>query len=479
MRNIYLLTLAFVLASNVAQAQNNQWTLEKSVAYALQNNLQVRQLDIQREQAEAQLTANRLSRLPNVGANLGYGIQLGRTIDPTTNSFEQQNITFSNVSVSAQATIYNGGRINNSIKQAKLDAQAAGLEADATANDVALSVANAYLTVLLAREQLSNARAQLQLTADQLEQTDAGIQAGSLPESQRFDLVAQQAANQRTIIDLENQVRIALVNLQINMQLDPSDDFNIITPNLEITDRDLVEDYSYEEVYLSATQTQPDIKAAELRSQSSAYSEKIARSGYLPTLSIGASLNSNYSSLGREADTSNVSIIPGPEVPVLINGVPTTISEFQLTGLEFRDKSYFDQINENFGQSVSLNLNVPIYSQGRNNLAVQQAKLQKLGADLQKEQAVNNLKNEVIIALTDLRGARQAYEAAETSLDASTRSYEVTKRRFDLGAANNLDLITATNRLDQARIEMTRAKYQLIFNQQVIEFYLGRPLSLN
>lgn len=479
MRNIYLLALVFFMANLNIQAQNNQWTLEKSVAYALQNNLQVRQLEVQRDQAEAQLTANRLSRLPSLGANLGYGIQLGRTIDPTTNSFEQQNITFSNVSVSANAVLYNGGRINNSIKQAKLDAQAAGLEANATANDVALSVANAYLTVLLTREQLANARAQLQLTTDQLAQTEAGIAAGSLPESQRYDLLAQQAANERSIIDLENQVKMALVNLQITMQLDPSDDFNIINPNIEIKDKDLVENYSYEEVYLAATQTQPDLKAAEIRSQSAAVSEKIAKSGYLPTLSIGASLNSNYSSLGREADTSNVSFEPGRAVPVLINGVPTTLSEFEVTGLTFKDKPYFDQINENFGQSVSLNLNIPIFSQGRNDLAVQQAKLQKINTDIQRQQAENNLKNEVIRALTDLRGARKAYEAAKTSLEASNRSYEMTKRRFDLGAANNLDLVTATNRLDQARIEQTRAKYQLIFNQQVIEFYLGRPLGLD
>lgn len=480
MRNILLFTLCCcaLIVSNALSAQNDQWTLEKSVAYALQNNLQVKQFDVQQLQSEAQLKADRLSRLPNLSAGAGYGIQLGRTIDPTTNSFEQQNITFSNLSVNAQAIIYNGGRINNSIKQSKLDAQAARLEKQATANDVALDVANAYLTVLLAREQLANSRAQLALTDNQLEQTEAGIRAGSLPESQRFDLLAQQAANRRSVVEFENQVRLGLVNLQLVMLLEPKDDFNIITPNLEVTDRDLVQDYSFEEVFMAAQQTQPDLKAAELRSNSAALSENIARSGYLPTLSIGASLNSNYSSLGRTVDTSNVSFEPGPAVPVLINDVPVSLSQFQVTGIEFRDKPYFDQIEENFGQAVSLNLNIPLFSQGRNDFAVQQAKLQKLNTDIQYQQAENTLRNEVIRALTDLRGAREAYNAAETSLDASQQSYDVTNRRYDLGAANNLELLTATNRLDQARIEKTRAKYQLLFNQQVIEFYLGQPLRL-
>lgn len=484
LRSIICLVLLIGYQSLSAQTNeeppsNNRWTLERSVAYALNNNIQVKQLELRQRGAEATLDANRLSRLPNVDANVGYGIQLGRTIDPTTNSFEQQNITFNNLSLGAGMIVYNGGRINNSIKQSKLDAQAARLETEATANDVALAVANAYLTVLLAREQLSNARAQLQLTTDQLTQTEAGIRAGSLPESQRFDLIAQRAANERSIVDFENQVRLGLVNLQLTMQLNPREDFNIITPDLEVSERDLVEEYTFDEVYLAASQTQPDLKAAQLRNESARYGEKVAKAGYLPSLTARASLNSNFSSLGRQADTSNLTFVPGPAVPVIIDGQQSTIQQFEVTGLTFEDKPYFDQISENFGQSLALNLAIPIFSQGRNDLALQQARIQTASSQLDAQQAEIDLRNEVIRALTDLRAARTSYRAAQTSLDAAQQSYDVTQRRFDLGAANNLDLLTATNRLEQARIERTRSKFQLIFNQQVIEFYLGRPLRLD
>ncbi|MEL6140424.1 MAG: TolC family protein [Bacteroidota bacterium] len=455
---------------------NSQWTLEGCVNYALENNLQVRQLQNQAKFAELDLKRDKWSRLPSLSGRTSYGVQLGRTIDPTTNTFEQQNIGFNSYSIDGNIVIYNGNRINNSIQQSNLNFQAAELEAEDTGYDVALDVANRYLTVLLTREQLNNARAQLQLTDDQLAQTDAAIQAGSLPEAERYDLIAQQAANQSSIVDLENQVQLALVNLQLTLELDPSDDFNIITPDLEISQRDLVENYSFEEVYLSASTTQPTLRAADLRRSSAALGKEVAKAGFYPTLSVFGSLSTNYSSIARNAQFTGFEL--GDSEPVVINGEEATIAGFE-PQFNFSDQPFFDQLNQNFGQTIGLSLNVPIYSQGRNQIAVQQAEINRQNADIQYQQAVNTLQSEVTQALTNLRAARQSYQAAETSFEASERAYEVAKRRYELGASNNLDLITAANRLESARIERTRSKYQLIFNQQVIQFYLGQPLKLN
>lgn len=475
----YLLLVLTIPLLSAVTAQNNQWTLEKSVEYAVQNNLQVRQLQNQLTGSLLQLKGDQLSRLPNLSGSSSYGAQFGRTIDPTTNSFEQQAITFNSFQLSANATIYAGSRIKNSIRQSKLSVEAAELEAKSTANDIGLNVANSYLTVLLTREQLINSRAQLQLTKDQLRQTDAAIKAGSLPEAQRYDLVAQEAANNRTIIELENQVKLALLNLQLTLELDPSSDFNIITPDLDINERDLIETFTYEEVYLSASNLQPDLRAAQLRTEAAEVGKDIAKAGFYPTLSAFGQLNTNFSSVAKEVNRDNVTIEPGDPVPALVNDIPVSVAFFEPTGIIVSDQPYFDQLNQNFGQSVGLSLNVPIYSQGRNKIAVQQAEVNRINTDIQYQQVVNQLQSEVQTAVLNWQGAVQAYKAAKISADASDRAYQVAKRRFDLGASNNLDLLTATNRLDQARTEQTRAKFQLIFNRQVIQFYLGNPLTLN
>jgi len=122
---------------------------------------------------------------------------------------------------------------------------------------------------------------------------------------------------------------------------------------------------------------------------------------------------------------------------------------------------------------------VPIYSQGRNKINVQRAELNVQQAEIQSAQARVDLQNEVQQALNGYRSAQAVYRAAENSFDAAEAAYSQSLRRYELGAANALDLLTASNRLDAARIERTRSKYQFIFNQQVIRFYLGDRLSLN
>ncbi len=478
MRYFLLLSLGLFFSWSNLASQNNRWTLESSIAYALENNLQVKQLRNQAMAASYRLKGDRLQRLPNISASGSLGRQFGRTIDPSTNAFVQQGISFNSYNLQASVLLYNGNRINNSIKQSIFDEQAADFDAESTANDIALNVANAYLTILLAREQLANAQAQLSLTDGQLSQTEAAIRAGSLPEVQRYDLIAQKAANQRTVVELQNQVKLALVNLQLLLELDPSDDFNITTPNLDIREAYFNESYNYEEIIFTAQALQPAIKAANMRRNSALVGQDLAKAGFYPTISVFGSLSTNASSAARSVNRDNVTFVPSDPLPVIINGEGATISNFVAEGIVFEDVSFFDQIGNNFGQGLGLSLNIPIYSQGRNKIAVQQAGINRLNAELQYEQAVNQLQNDITRALTEWRAARENYQAAATSLEASEAAYAATKRRFDLGGANNLELLTATNRLDQAKTEQIRAKYQLIFNRQVLQFYLGQPLKL-
>ena len=136
-------------------------------------------------------------------------------------------------------------------------------------------------------------------------------------------------------------------------------------------------------------------------------------------------------------------------------------------------------MDQNFGQSIGLNVSIPIYSQNRNRLDVERAEVQRLGAEIEMEQAENQLRSDVERALGDLRAARETYRAARVSVEAAENAYKITQRSYSAGAANSLDLVTASNQLEQARVEFTRTKYQLIFNREVIQFYLGEGLRLD
>lgn len=459
-----------------------EWTLTRAVNYARDNNLQVRRIENTSRFARLSLQQSKNNRLPTLSAGTGVNLQLGRTIDPTTNTFEAQSIYSQGYQVQGSVTIYNGGLLKNSYRQAELDLEAAETDARVTGNDVSLQVANSYLNILLTREQLSNARTQLELTNNQLDNTDALIRAGSVPAAQRYDLIAQQASNQRQVVELENQERLGRLDLQLLLELDPDPNFNIVTPVRDLEESELLKDYELNQVLNAARQTQPTIRAAELRRSAAEVEKDIARAGLRPAVSLYANISTNFSNLGRDfenPDASGVEVIQGPAVPVIIDGVQSTLSTFSQTGIIFPKLGYFPQLDRNFGQSVGFNISIPIYNQNRNRLNVERAEVQRIGAEIEMTQAENQLRSDVERALGDLRAARETYRAAQISQEAAQNAYDIAQRRYTAGAANSLDLTTASNRLEQARVDFTRTKYQLIFNREVIQFYLGEGLSLN
>ncbi|MCB0546731.1 MAG: TolC family protein [Phaeodactylibacter sp.] len=471
------ITLLFLLLT-ITQAgfTQNTWPLEKCIQYAQQNNLSTKQAQYNIQDAQLLTRLNQFSRLPNLNARTSVGYQFGRTIDPTTNTFNNERIGFNSFSVDAGMTVYGGNQINNSIKQSKLDLEAARLEAQATSNDISLNIASAYLTILLAEEQLANAEKRLELSNEQLGQTDKLIQAGSLPPNDRLDFLAQIALDEQAIVDAQNQVAIGYLNLKQLMEVDPNEDIRIVRPEtIEIPTGADPRIFRLDEVYTAALQTQPQIRAADLRLESAQLSEDIARGGMLPTLNIFASLNTNYSSAFQTP-------IIGPTTnmeTVYINDMPVDI-EFRGEGpVDFKQVSYSDQINENFGQTVGASLNIPIYSNHRNKIQMERARLNALNTEVVNRQQRNLLKTDVQRSIADARAARESYTAAQKSVDAAQAAFDNAEKRFQLGAINSLEYTTARNNLDRAQVDLIRSKYQYIFNLKTVDFYLGRPITLD
>ncbi len=460
-----------------AQAQQaSAWTLQECIQYARENNLTLRQAQYDIRTAELTKQENQFSRMPSLNASARGGYQFGRTIDPTTNTFNNQRIGFNSYSLDANVIVYNGGRINNAVQQSDLNMRAAQLQAEATSNDIALNIASAYLSILLAEEQLDNARANLELSQEQLEQTDQLIDAGSLPINNRLDILSQIALNEQAIIDAQNQVAINYLNLKQLMQLDPNEELQIVAPEfIELPEDVNPQNLQLDEIYTTALQTQPQIRAADLRMKSAVIGKDVARAGFLPSLSLFANLNSNYSSA---FSSPIVEVVQSPPQQAFINGDPATISFLSPTAVDFEQINYTDQIDQNFGQVVGVNLSVPIYSRHSNRINMERARLNVLNQEVANEQQRQQLKTNVQRAIADARAAYQSLAAADRSVEAAEVAYDNAEKRYDLGAINTLELTTARNTLDRARIDYIRAKYQYLFNIKTVDFYLGKALTL-
>ena len=222
-----ILTLLFFFSAGNAQ---EKWSLEKCVQYAQQNNLSLKLSDLSVRNARLNEKGDRLSRYPSLNASGNGGEQYGRSINPITNAYENNSLGYNSWSVTANVTLFNGGRINNSIKQSQNDAAAAKADAEQTANDIALNVALAYLNILFSEDQLENARNRLSLTETQLDQTNRLIRAGTRPESDRLDIEAQKAQDDVLLIDTAGRLHnkeglmaeLAKI-LRVLQKIDPTD----------------------------------------------------------------------------------------------------------------------------------------------------------------------------------------------------------------------------------------------------------------
>jgi outer membrane protein len=475
LRKITLLLTLTTFSFCLLHGQNT-WSLERCIEYAQQNNLSTKQAAYTIKSTELMEKQNQYSRLPSLSGRMSAGYQFGRTIDPTTNSFNNQRIGFNSYSLDAGVTLYGGGRINNAVKQSKINTRASKLEADAVLNSTSLNIAAAYLNILLSEEQLANAQISLEVSREQLEQTDKLIEAGSLPPNDRLDFVSQIARNEQLLIEAQNAVEIGYLNLKQLMEVDPNEEVKIVHPqSIEVPESKDPSDWNLGEVYTVALQTQPEIRAADLRLESSQINERIAKAGYLPTLSLFASLNTNFSSVAQ----SPIFGVVRSEQTVFVNGDPLIFEFENEVPVDFENVTFSDQLNENFGQTVGISLNVPIYSNHSNKIETERARLSVLNQQVTNSQQRQQLKANVQRAITDARASKENLNAARRSVEAAQMAFDNAEKRFTLGAINTLEYNTARNNLDQARVDLTRAKFQHIFNIKTVDFYLGRKITLD
>lgn len=469
----------FLLAAHFVVSGQEVWSLERCITYALDANFSVQQAEANVKVAILAEKQAKASRLPNVSVNSSLGEQFGRTIDPTTNQFNTTGIGYNTISLNAGLPVFQGGRIIHGIKQAQWDSRASKADADQTSNNLALQVASAYLNVLLTQEQLESASRRVEQSRRQLDVTAKLIDAGTVPQADRYNIEAQIARDEQLAVGAQNSVDLALLALKQLLQLEPDYDLQIERPTVTIPADVNPDGYTLPDVYTAALETQPSIKSAGFRIKSAEEGITLAKADYLPSLSLFASLSTNYSTQARDFTKGTVreTVLTDP-VTVIIDGTtPVTIQQ-EIAILEYPKTPYFTQVDQNFGQGFGVQLSVPLYQNGRVRLNVERARLGLLTAQLQENQVRQQLKNDIQTAIANARSARKQLDAAQKTLNATQAAFFNVEKRHSLGAVNSLELTTARTNVDNAENDLIVARYDYLFKLKIIDFYLGKELRL-
>jgi outer membrane protein len=454
---------------------SNVWTLQRCLEHALEHNLQLKQAELGIVRGELGELSAKGAFLPNLNASSSYGVNIGQRIDPFTNTFATDAVQSSNYGMSSGVTLFNGFQNHLNLRRARLGLELAQTNVEIAQNNVALSLASGYLNVLFQKEFLTIAQLNAEATGRQVDRVQKLVNAGAAAESDLYDVLAQQASDESSVVAAENGVTLAKLALAQLLQLsgDDADALDVAPPTddlLETTQLPL----SADAAVAFARSAFPDMKAAELQVTDAYLGLDLAKAARLPRINGSYSVGSGYSQNRQTAvvdpQYTNFTI-------ETTQGVPLTVPVETSEGV-YETMSFQDQLSNNLNQSIFFSLSVPLFNNFGIYTNVERAEVDVLSAKLAKDQTEQALTQTVEQAYADARAAKRTFEANDRALEAAQLAMTNAEARFEAGAISALEYADARTRLDNARINALRTQYDFVFKTRILDFYLGRPLSL-
>lgn len=433
--------VTLIIGTTWEASSQKTWTLQECITYALENSLALQQNSYTNQIDQINLTQAKKRQNPSLSFNSNLNLQLGRNINIITNLPETVTAISNGLSLNSNIPIFNGFQIKNTIEQSRLNEMASKEDLESNKSNIALNVATAYLNALGAKETLKDNEATLALTQEQLNRIDRLINAGSVPKNDRLNILAQVSGNEQQIIASQNRLDIALLTLQQSMNYRGNEEMKL----QDLPDITLEEDpflLQYEELYQDAKAN--FLRSNDLRYESAKVGIDIAKGAKYPSLNGSAGVSTNYFNSNK-----------------------------------FDDDSYFNQVDDQLGYFVGLNLNVPIFDNYTSQAGIERAKVNLAITENQNDQSEQQLRSNVQQVLTDARFTKKQMESAAYTVEAQKAAFENAEKRFELGAINSYDLVNANNQYNSAKINYIIAKYDYLFKMKILDIYRGKPVSLD
>lgn len=465
-----------VLGPAVVGQSQELWTLQKCIDHAFQHNIQIKQSELNLALAGVNKESNVGTLLPSLNASGTHGYNWGQTIDQFTNQFATSRIRSNNIGINTSMTLFNGFQNLNRVRQSNIDLNVGQADLAKMQNDIALNVSNAFLNVLFQEELLKIATANAENTAKQVARISDLVEAGAAPRSNLLDIEAQYSTDQASLIQAENNLMLANLSLR-QLLLIPSseaDNFRVSAPNLEDFS-DLKLPSSPDAAIAHAQSSFPEIVSAKANVDRSMMGVTIAKGGMSPRLGVSYSFGSGYS--GAYKIPVGEPIVGGASPIGYVEDTGELVVTPTFSYAEYEVKGFGDQIRDNKNSSLFFSLTFPLFNGFSTKTDIARAEINQKNAEYNLELTQLQLRQSIESAYADAQAAEKSYRAAETSVEAAELSFDFAKIRFEEGASNAVDYAAARVRLDNAKANFIRSKYDYIFKVKVVEFYMGQPIT--
>lgn len=427
MKKMIFMMAAFCCLNIHAQ---KKWTLDECINYAMENNLTLKLSKLKQRSAQEDVMQSKAALFPTLSANTNQGVGYS----PFDNTAADKAYYNGSYGVNAQWTVWNGNKNTNNVKLNKLSGQQAELQVAETANSIQERIAQLYVQILYLDESIKVSKASLETSLKNEERGKEMVEVGKMSKADLAQLTAQRASDEYNVVDAQAQMANYKLQLKQLLELTGEDEFDVVIP--QTTDNQALADIpALQNVYQQALLIRPEIESSKLAIESSNLNVKIAKAGWLPSLSMSGSFSTSTNSLSS-------------------NG-------------------WNNQMKTNFNTQAGLTLSVPLFDGRQTRTSVNKAKIQRQQAQLDLQDQEKTLYQTIEGYWLDANTNQQRFRAAQATVDSEQQSYDLLAEKFNLGLTNIIELMNGKDKLLSAQQNRLQSKYQTILNQQLLRFYQG------
>ncbi|MCD8235279.1 MAG: TolC family protein [Prevotellaceae bacterium] len=440
-----IIALSILSVADNIEAQK-KWTLDECIAYALENNIQLKQNRITNEQNKIDILQSKAQLFPSLSfstnQNASYRPYSQSTINLTngTMTSSQSLVTYNgSYGLNANWTVWNGGRNSKNIKKNEYTAEISDLQTEQTANTIQEQIAQIYVQILYQTEAVDVCTEILKASRMQRDRAKEMVEIGSLAKADLAQLEAQTNQDEYNLVNAQSILANYKLQLKQILEIVGTEDFDIAIP--QINDNSVLTTVpTKNEVYASAVTNRPEIQSGKLNIEAQELNIDIAKRGYYPTVSLTAGIGTNHGS--------------GTDI------------------------AFGNQIKRNWSNSVGLTVSVPIFDNRQNRTNIQKAKLTKQSSELDLQNVQKELYSSIEEYWLNATTSQQQYIYAKSNVESMQESYNLVSEQFRLGLKNIVELTTGKNNLLQAEQQMLQSKYTTLLNLAMLRFYQGKGVTL-
>ena len=411
------------------ESQSYRFSLEDCFRFAVTNSYERKSMELTGKSLETSYEQSKRQRLPNLSASVGQNIS----------NNENGWSTSGNLGVGSSVTIYQGGNINNTIEQNRLNMERNEVQLERYDNQLATQILQSFLTILGNQELLNYQQKVLNTSREQVKQGRMRYQVGSILESDLLLLEAQYYSDSNNVVDTRINIENNLLDLKVLLSMNPTDDLEIITPNTDNLDALKATLPTEEEAVSLAMEYMPELRMSDYDIRLAEKSVDLARGNYFPSISANANVGMGVLSFDSDGNSKWY-------------GKPT--------------------------ESAGISMSIPIYSRGQTKANVKKSRIALEQAQLDYEQSVLSVRQTVVQAYRNVVSAYNTYKVSQMKENAYGKSFNAYNIQYQYGTITTVELLQQQNNYLNALNAYIQNKYSLLMKRKILDVYMGKQITL-